>query len=45
MSRRGVNVRWFKKINNEGETFLLEPDESRPCEFIDFHNIIGIVEF
>jgi len=46
MSKRGVNVIWFKKINKEGETFSLEPDESRPsCEFIDFHNIIGIVEF
>ena len=42
----GVNVRWFKEINNEGPSFSLELDESRrSCDLIEFRNIIGIVEF
>lgn len=45
-SRGGVYVRWFKEINNEGQSFSLELDKHQPrCNFIDFHNIIGIVEF
>jgi hypothetical protein len=45
-SKGGVYVRWFKEINNEGQSFSLELDKDQPtCNFIDFHNIIGIVQF
>ena len=47
-NKGGVIVKWFEAINiyDEGETFSLEIDKSHPKhDFIDFHNIIGIVEF
>ena len=45
-SKGGVYVKWFKEINKEGETFSLELDKSQlGCDFVNFYNIIGIVEF
>lgn len=47
-NKGGVIVKWFEAINiyDEGETFSLKIAKSHPKhDFIDFHNIIGIVEF